>query len=129
MSAAENAAANTVPTTAASRLAAVLAYIPVIGWLYALVFARRDPFAIFHLRQSIGLFLYLFAVFVAWAAASWLLAWIPFGGAFSAALFAIVIVIYLCGLVAWAVGVIYALSNRLASVPIFGGWGKRLPIR
>jgi hypothetical protein len=46
----------------------------------------------------------------------------------SIALFAIVIAVYVFGIVAWMLGLINALSNRLAPLPLFGQWASRLPI-
>ncbi len=113
-----------------SRLPAVLAYLlPVIGWLYVLFFQRKNILAIYHLRQSIGLFLFLAGTMAGWAAIAWVLAWIPYMAALSMALFTIVIAAYLYGIVAWILGLINALSNRLAPLPWFGRWANRLPIR
>jgi uncharacterized membrane protein len=114
----------------ASRLPAVLAYlIPVIGWLYVFFFQRKNILAIYHLKQSIGLFLFLVATMAGWAVIAWVLAWIPCMAVLSIALFAIVIAAYLYGIVAWILGLINALSNRLAPLPLFGQWANRLPIR
>jgi uncharacterized membrane protein len=113
-----------------SRLPAVLAYlIPVIGWLYVLFFQRKNELAIYHLRQAIGLLLFLVATLIGWAVIAWILAWIPFMASLSAALFAIVIAAYLYGVVAWILGLINALSNRAVPLPLFGQWADRLPIR
>jgi uncharacterized membrane protein len=113
-----------------SRLPAVLAYlIPVIGWLYVFFFQRKNILAIYHLKQSIGLFLFLVATMAGWAVIAWVLAWIPCMAVLSIALFAIVIAAYLYGIVAWILGLINALSNRLAPLPLFGQWANRLPIR
>ena len=114
----------------ASRVPAVIAYlIPVIGWLYVLLFQRKNAAAMFHLRQSIGLCLFLVATMVGWAVVAWLLAWIPYMAAVSAALFTIVIAAYLYGFVAWILGLVNALRNRVALLPWLGPWANRLPIR
>ena len=61
-----------------SRLPAVLAYlIPVIGWLYVLFFQRKNELAVYHLRQSIGLFLFLIGTLFGWTVIAWVLTWIP----------------------------------------------------
>lgn len=113
-----------------SRLPAVLAYlIPVIGWVYVYVFQRSNAFALYHLRQSIGLFLFLLAVLAGWAVIAWVLAWIPLLVALSVALFTLVIAAYVFGMVAWLLGLVNALNNRLAPLPWFGRWADRLPIR
>ena len=113
-----------------SRLPAVLAYlVPVIGWLYVLFFQRKNSLAVYHLKQSIGLVLFLVATTAGWAVIAWALAWIPYMAVLSIALFAIVIVAYLYGIVAWILGLSNALSARLAPLPLFGQWASRLPIR
>ncbi len=113
-----------------SRLPAVLAYLlPIIGWLYVLFFQRQNKFAVYHLRQSIGLFLFLIAVLVGWAVVAWILAWVPFLDIVSVSLFAIVIAAYLYGVVAWILGMSNALRDQLAPLPLFGEFANRLPIQ
>lgn len=112
-----------------SRLPAVLAYIPVIGWLYVFFVQRNNTLAMYHLRQSVGLFLYLAAALVGWAVVAWVLAWIPWLAVFSMALFALVIAAYLYGFVAWMMGLTNAISYRSSPLPWFGRWADRLPIR
>lgn len=112
-----------------SRLPAALAYLPVIGWLYVFFFQRTNVLALYHLRQAIGLVLFLIGVLAGWAVIGWLLAWIPYMAIISVALFAIVIAAYFYGVVALIMGLLNALSNRLAPLPLFGRWANRLPIR
>ena len=112
-----------------SRLPAVLTYlVPVIGWLYVIFFQRKNSLAIYHLKQSIGLVLFLVVATTGWFAVGWVLAWIPYVAVLSIALFAIVIVAYLCGIMAWVVGLSNALRARMAPLPFFGQWASRLPI-
>ena len=113
----------------ASRISAALAYIPVIGWLYVYLFQRNNPLAVYHLRQGLGLVLFLIGIFVGWAVIGWLLAWIPYVAIISIALFTVVIAAYLFGVVALVLGLANALQNRLAPLPLFGGWANRLPIK
>lgn len=111
------------------RFPAVLAYlIPIIGWLYVLFFQRKNILAVYHLKQSIGLFLFLVGTLVGWAAIAWLLAWIPYAAILGIALFAIVIAAYLYGIMAWILGLTNAANHRLAPLPLFGRWASRLPI-
>jgi uncharacterized membrane protein len=113
-----------------SRLPAILAYlVPVLGWLYVFFFQRKNSLAIYHLRQSIGLFLFLVATLVGWAMVGWILAWIPFLAVLSIALFSIVIVAYFYGIVAWILGMSNAFSARETPLPLFGHWANRLPIK
>jgi len=112
-----------------SRISAAVAYVPIIGWLYVLFVQRKDALAVYHLRQSIGLFLFLLAVLLVWAVIAWLLAWIPYLAILSVALFALVIVAYLYGVMAWIMGLIKALRNQETPLPVFGSWAARLPIK
>lgn len=111
-----------------SRLSAALAYIPILGWLYVLFFQRKNALAAFHLRQSIGLFLFLVATLLGWAVVAWLLAWVPYLDVLGIAMFTIVMVAYAFGVVVWIQGLVNALRNRLVPLPIFGRWASRLPI-
>ncbi|MBZ0299692.1 MAG: hypothetical protein K8J31_08135 [Anaerolineae bacterium] len=112
-----------------SRFPAVIAYIPVLGWLYVFFLQRQNPLAVYHLRQSIGLFLFLAAVVVGWGAVAWVLAWIPLMMSVGMALFAVVMAACFFGLIAWLIGLSNALSNRISPLPAFGRWANRLPIR
>ena len=112
-----------------SRFAAVLAYLlPVVGWLYVFVFQRRNSLALYHLRQAIGLVIFLIVTLMAWGVVGWLLAWIPYLNILSIALFALVVGAYLYGIVAWLFGIYYALSDRERPLPLFGRLASRLPI-
>src|SRR5512147_16398 len=109
-----------------SRLPAVLAYLlPVVGWLYVFLFQRQNRLAMYHVRQSISLFLCLVVVLAGWAVVAWILAWVPYLAVISIALFAVVIAAYFFGVVAWILGMINAFRNRLAPVPLFGGFANR----
>jgi len=113
-----------------SRLPAILAYlIPVVGWLYVFFFQRKNSLALYHLRQSIGLVLFLIATTVGWAVVGWVLAWIPYLSVLSIALFSIVIVAYIYGVVAWILGLYNAFSALQSPLPLFGQWANRLPIK
>ncbi len=104
----------------ADRLSAFLSYIPVIGWLYVILVKRQNSLSMFHLRQSIGLFIFLGAAFAAWAAVTWIISWIPFGFLVGMALFTMVITAYIFGIIAWVSGIIYALQGRMALLPLIG---------
>lgn len=113
-----------------SRFPAVVTYlIPIIGWLYAYSFQRENPLAMYYLRQSIGLFLFLMAALMGWAVVAWVLAWIPYLSVLSIALFTLVIAAYLFGIVAWILGLTNVLRKREVPSPVFGRWASRLPIR
>ena len=66
------------------KLSAFIAYLlPILGWLYVILFQRKDAFVVFHTKQAIGLFLFLIIAFGGWAIIGYILAWIPFGLIFS----------------------------------------------
>lgn len=111
-----------------SPFPAVIAYIPVIGWLYVYFLQRKNPFAVFHLRQSVGLVLFLLGALVGWAIVAYLIALIPYMAAFSVGLFTIVIAAYLFGAVTWVMGILNALKSKSIPLPLFGQWANRLPI-
>jgi uncharacterized membrane protein len=110
------------------QISAAIAYVPVIGWIYVMLVAGKDEFARFHLRQSIGLVLFLAAVFAGWAGIAWLIAWIPYGSTVSVTLFTLVIAAFGYGVIAWVVGVMNALRGVMNPLPIFGLWAHyKLP--
>ncbi|HEY63080.1 MAG TPA: hypothetical protein G4O02_00755 [Caldilineae bacterium] len=115
---------------ARSRYAAFLAYLlNVVGWIYGFLFHRRDPFVMYHIRQSIGLTLAAIVVPIAWVILAWVLTWVPLAGALlSAMLFALVIGAYLALAAAWIVGMVRALRGRARPVPFIGRWANRLPV-
>ncbi len=84
-----------------SRVPAVLAYLPCHRLVVRAYFQRRNRLAVYHLRQSIALCLFLIAVLVIWAVVAWItgLGSVPVVIG-SIALFAIVIAAYVlrhCG--------------------------------
>lgn len=102
------------------RFAAFLAYIPVVGWLYVLLAKHQNNLPMFHVRQSIGLFVFLAATFAGWVALTWILGWIPFGFMVGIAFFTLVIVAFIFGIVAWVTGIVQALQGRMKLLPLFG---------
>jgi uncharacterized membrane protein len=112
------------------RILAFLAYLLFIfGWLIVLLFGRRSRFAVYHMKQSIALALFLVAAVVGWAVLAWLTAWIPFLFVLGVSSFSIVIVAVVFGLIAWIIGMRNALGAQMRPLPIVGAWAKRLPPR
>ena len=111
------------------RTPALLAYLPVVGWLYVFFLQRQNSLAMYHLKQSIGLLMFVIAVLLGWLVVAWVLAWIPFAFVFGIGLFALVIVAYLCSVVILLMGLRNALNAQQTPLPVFGGWASRLPIR
>jgi uncharacterized membrane protein len=113
---------------ASTRFASVVAYIPVIGWLYVLLFQPRNVFAVFHLRQAIGLVLFLIVVILAYLAFSWVISWIPYGFLIANALFALIMATSFFVIIMWIIGMINAAQGRATILPVFGRRASRLPI-
>jgi uncharacterized membrane protein len=112
------------------RVLAFLAYLLlVIGWIIVLLFGRRSRFAVYHMKQSIALVLYLLVVSIGWAMFMWLSAWIPSLFVVGVSSFSIVIAAIIFGVVAWIIGMSNALGARMRPLPIVGAWAKRLPPR
>jgi uncharacterized membrane protein len=110
------------------RISAAVAYLPLVGWIYAYFVQRKSELAMFHLRQSISLFGIQIAIFALWAVVAWVITWIPYGVVFSVALFSLVMSAFFVGVVAWLVGIVNALRGLMKDVPLFSGWASRLPI-
>jgi uncharacterized membrane protein len=112
------------------RISAFLAYLlPVVSWLYAWFFQRKSSLVMFHVRQSIGLFLFVLGMGVGWVIITWLLTWIPFGFLFGVVLFSLVITALIVAVVLWLTGMVYALLGRVKMLPIIGEKANQLPIR
>jgi len=111
---------------ASYRIAAVAAYVPVLGWLCVLLTQRRNALVMFHLRQAVGLVVFLIAALAGWAVVAWVFAWIPFLLPVSVTLFALVIAAFLFGAMAWVVGVVNAARGRAVILPVFGAWASRI---
>lgn len=115
-------------TPTKTNFSALIAYIPVIGWLYVLLFRRQNEFAMFHLRQSIGLVVFLALTLVGWGVITWVLSWIPFGTLVGVMAFTLVIAAFIFGLIYWVIGMVYALQGRVVLLPIFGKIANRLQL-
>ena len=115
---------------APKRYLAFLAYaVPVLGWLYVLLFQREEKLAVYHAKQSLVLTITAVLAPVVWAIAAWILALVPLlGSVTAAALFALVILIDICLAVTWVIGMIYALQAKMKPVPVFGGWAEKIPV-
>jgi uncharacterized membrane protein len=113
-----------------SQVLAFLAYaLWIFGWLLVMIAARRDSFATYHARQSLGLSVAVIVAPLVWLVAGWLIAWIPVVGAVvSAATFSLVIGLYIIAAIAWFSGMVNVTRAQLKPVPFFGGWAQRLPV-
>jgi len=110
------------------RFPAFIAYfLPVIGWIYLGLFQSKNKFARFHMRQSVGLFLFLIGVALGWGIIAWVLAWIPYAVVLGMALFSLPMAACIFGAIAWIIGMVNALSLRETSLPFIGSYSNRLP--
>jgi hypothetical protein len=114
--------------TSADKLSAALGYVPVIGWLYVLATQRNNKLAIFHVRQAIGLVLFLTLVFLAWAVLTFAISQVSYGFLVGNALFALVLAALIFGVFALIGGIISASQGKPTVLPIFGRRALRLPI-
>jgi uncharacterized membrane protein len=110
------------------RICAALGYIPVIGWLFVLLTQRNNKLAIFHVRQAIGLVLFLAILFAVWALFAFVISQISYGFLIANALFALVFAAFLFGIIALVGGISNALRGKPGILPIFGRRASRLPI-
>jgi len=110
------------------RHLAFLAYLlPIFGWLYVLLFQRKDEFAVYHAKQSMILTIAALGAPVAWVVVAWIVAWLPLAGPIiAAALFALVILVYIFLAATWVIGMIYALQAEMKPVPVVGRWAERI---
>jgi uncharacterized membrane protein len=100
-----------------AKTIAIVSYITLIGWIVAIIMhnneQNKSEFAIFHIRQSLGLMLSwicipLIGMFVSF---------IPFVGWF----FGIVsVIVYVGVFVLWVLGIIAAINNERKDVPFLG---------
>jgi len=112
-----------------SRVSAIVAYVvPILGWLYVYLFQRHDKFAVYHLRQAIGLVIFLIVTFVVWAIVGFFIALIPYMAVVSITLFPLVLAAYIFGFFAWVKGLLHVWRNEMHPLPGIGVRANRLPI-
>lgn len=87
---------------------AIIAYLTLIGLIIAFVLnnEKKNEFARFHIRQSLGIIITLFAVSI--------LSYIPYIG------WIISIVGVLVGVIMWIIGIMNAANGKQKVVPILG---------
>jgi len=112
------------------RSVAFLAYLlPIVGWLYVLLFRKKDEFAVYHAKQSMVLTMTAVGAPAAWAVVAWIASWLPLAGPIiSVALFSLVILIYVFLAATWVIGMVYALQAKSQPIPVLGGWAERISI-
>ncbi|GAA4446894.1 membrane protein [Ravibacter arvi] len=95
-------------TVEEGKTTALISYLTIIGLVVALVLNndKKNAFASFHIRQSLGIMLTGFAV--------GLVSWVPFIG-WLLGLVAFFVLIYM-----WISGLLYAINGKEKTVPILG---------
>ena len=107
-----------------SRIFAFLAYLlSVIGALYVLFTRRKDEFAVYHAKQSLGIAIIALGVFIAWVVFGWIISWVPYVGfIFAMALFSLVIAAYILLIISCITGMVNALQMKQQPVLVIGDW-------
>jgi uncharacterized membrane protein len=115
--------------TITNKIFAFLSYLLLVpGWLFVLLFRRKDEHARFHARQSLVLNVFVLLLFLAWFVITWLTIAIPIAGPlFAWFMFAIVIAFISSALYAWLVGMVQAFQSSRKPLPIVGKWAQKLP--
>ena len=110
-----------------SRYLAFMSYLLSLpGALFVLLARRDDLFAVYHARLSLRLAIIGVATPIVWAAAAWLLAWIPVvGGMLGVILFALVIATYVGILISWIAGMRHSLKGQVQPLPLFSARSTR----
>lgn len=115
--------------TITNKINAFLSYLLLVpGWLYVLIFRRKDEHASFHARQSMIINLLVFALIAVWFVVTWLVVGIfIIGPIFAWFLFAIVIAAYIFLAVIWVMGMVRAFQAHAKPLPIVGNWAQKSP--
>lgn len=93
----------------------ILAYIPFIGWLIALILNSDKPtsekrYNAFHLRQGLGLLI----VYLAYSLLNWLITWIPGIGIYMDQAVKFLFIVFA------VLGILKAAKGLQKPLPIFG---------
>ena len=115
--------------TTANKFFAFLSYLLLIpGWLFVLIFRRKQPSELGHARQSLVINLIPLLLLVLWFVATWLLVAIPIMGPLLAWFaFAILIAASIVLIILWIAGMFRALRGDEKPLAIVGGWAAKLP--
>lgn len=97
-----------------SRTVAIVSYITIIGWIVALIMRQNEypksEFSRYHLRQSFGVQLILFAS----SMVRFVFAFLHLGfiGNF----------VWIIGAIIWLIGLINAIQGDFKGIPFIGDW-------
>ncbi len=97
-----------------SKTVAIVSYITIIGWIVALILRQNESpkseFSRFHLRQSIGVHLILFASSII----RFVLAFLYLGFIGN--------IVWILGAIIWLIGLINAIQGDFKGIPFIGDW-------
>lgn len=112
-----------------TKISAFLAYLLLVpGWLYVLIFRRKDEHASFHAKQSLVINLFACLLILAWFVVTWLVVSIPImGPIFAWFLFAIVIAFLVYLVIIWVMGMVRSFQPKSKPLAIVGKWAQKLP--
>ncbi|MCP4395888.1 MAG: hypothetical protein GY801_01060 [bacterium] len=111
------------------KYVAFLAYLlSLFGAIYVLFFRpKKEQFALYHARQSLGIQVIALALLLAWFVVMWILTWIPYiGFIFGIALFSLVIAAYIVLAISCIQGMVNALQLKKQPVPVVGVYAAQL---
>jgi uncharacterized membrane protein len=112
-----------------NKIFAFLSYLLLVpGWLFVLIFRRKQPYELEHARQSMMInMIPLFGV-ILWFVLTWLVVAIPIMGPLIAWFtFALLIAVAIFLIIVWITGMIRALRGVQKPLSIVGGWAAKLP--
>ena len=115
--------------TTTNKVIAFLSYLLLVpGWLFVLIFRRKQPAELQHARQSLLINLVPILFYLVWLLFTWLVVAIPIMGPLVAWFaFAILIAVCVVLIVLWLVGMIRALRGDQNPLAIVGTWAAKLP--
>ena len=101
---------------------AVCAYVlSIFGAAFVLIFRKKDTFAAYHAKQSLGIAVAAALALAVWALIGWAISWIPYVGFIVAvACFALVIAAHVTLAICSIIGIKYAWQGKQQPVPIIG---------
>ena len=115
--------------TTTNKLIAFLSYFLLVpGWLFVLVFRRKQPTELVHARQSMLINLVPILFYLVWLLFTWLVIAIPIMGPLVAWFaFAMLIAVSIALMVLWVVGMVKALRGDEKPLAVIGTWAAKLP--
>ena len=115
--------------TTTNKIFAFLSYLLLIpGWLFVLIFRRKEPSELGHARQSLLLNLVPLILMLLWFVLTWLVIAVPIMGPLVAWFgFSIYLAVGIFLIALWIVGMVRALRGDQKPLALVGGWAEKLP--